>query len=314
MSYVFKLARRLAQAHLVVFAFLLASCQDAAAPTPLSEGLAEQPIADNGWVPAGGVSPLLLAGANANEPAGYVRFAENDMSSLPNGLWKQGGLAGLWSWFPVGDKDLTIGAATVTGMVSAPGYMSTRFPAGFKAGVAPVNFGGWQSQTTPKSKVYLSIWMRIRGSGFENHPVGTKLGFLSYGEPLSSTRNQGSFMLEGTGTQAVKSAFSVRFNQQNIVTRNLTPNINRAKLVTAGPWHHIEAVFEVNVPGLANGKFKLWIDNTPVTDYSDVVYITPAKLNKFNYWKWNPTWGGMGGIRTRTDFIDIDHVYMSGLP
>jgi len=310
MFYTFRLARRLAQSHLVALGLLLASCENSAAPTlngdaPPAPALAEA---------SGGVSPMLLAGSNPNEPIGYLPFAENDLSSLPNGLWQRGGLSGMWSWFPVGDPDLTIGAATTAGMVSAPSYMATRFPAGFKAGFAPVNFGGWQTKTTPKSKVYLSIWLRIRGSGYENHPVGTKLGFMSYGDPVSATQNQGFFMLEGTGTQAVASAFSLRFNQQNIVTRNLLPNINASKLLTAGPWHHIEAVFEVNVIGQRDGRFRMWIDNTQVAGYTDVVYITPLKPNKFNYWKWNPTWGGVGGVRTRTDYIDVDHIYMSGLP
>ncbi len=66
--------------------------------------------------------------------------------------------------------------------------------------------------------------------------------------------------------------------------------------------------------GSANGIFKMWIDGVQTHNYSDVVYITPTTAEHFNLFKWNPTWGGQGGVRTRNDYIDIDHVYISGLP
>lgn len=314
MSYTHKLARRLAQVHLIAFAMVFVACGDSA--SPLNESAVSP---DTNQIQLSSLSALgsqspLAPNANPNEPAGYVRFAEIDLSTLPNGLWKPLGQAGQWSWFPVGDPDLTLGSTTVPGMASAPDYMSTRFPKGLKSSYAPVNFGGWQNRTAYKSKVYLSVWMRIRGTSFENQAVGTKLGFMSYGDGSAGTRNQGYFMLQGAAKQGVYSSFAIKFTQQNIVNRNLYPNIDGSKLFTAGPWHHVEAVMEINSLGQANGKMKMWIDGTRVMDYSNVVYIKPGKTEKFNYWIWNPTWGGVGGTRTRDDFIDIDHVYMSGLP
>jgi hypothetical protein len=306
MTFTFRLSRRLAL-HLVGATLVLSACQDAQEPDASSQALQVEAASTPSPSPLG-------PNSTPNEPAGYVRFAENDLSTLPSGLWKPGGQAGQWSWFPVGDPDLTLGATTVAGMASSPDFMSTRFRSGIKGGNGPVNFGGWESTTKQKSKVYLSIWIRIRGTGYENHPVGTKMGFLSYGDNVSQTQNQGFFILQGYNGQGVKNNFNISFNQQNIVTRNLIQNVNSSRLFTAGPWHHFEAVFEVNTIGQSNGRYKLWIDGVKVSDYNNVMYITSSKPNKFNYWKWNPTWGGMGGTRTRNDFIDIDHVYMSGLP
>jgi hypothetical protein len=58
----------------------------------------------------------------------------------------------------------------------------------------------------------------------------------------------------------------------------------------------------------------MWIDGTMVMDYSDVTYITRTTPRGFTMFKWNPTWGGSGGTRTRDDYILIDHLYLSGLP
>lgn len=52
-----------------------------------------------------------------------------------------------------------------------------------------------------------------------------------------------------------------------------------------------------------------------ILDYSDVVYLTPGNTAHFNLWKWNPTWGGQNGpIKSRPDYIQIDDVYLSGVP
>lgn len=84
--------------------------------------------------------------------------------------------------------------------------------------------------------------------------------------------------------------------------------------MTVGKWHQWEAVLQLNDLERTNGIFRMWIDGTLVLDYSDLVYVTPMYRLGFNLFKWNPTWGGSGGHRTRDDYIDVDHVYLSGLP
>ncbi len=58
----------------------------------------------------------------------------------------------------------------------------------------------------------------------------------------------------------------------------------------------------------------MWIDGVQTHNYTDITYLTPTLTTKFNLYKWNPTWGGSGGTRTRTDYVLIDHVYISGVP
>lgn len=159
------------------------------------------------------------------------------------------------------------------------------------------------------------MWLRIEGQDYENQAVGTKMGFIGYGgDPERQARNQGFFLLKGTGRQMVGDRFPLLFLQQGHVDRTLGPNRNRREPITVGRWQHWEAYFALNDMGRNNGVFRLWIDGVLTSEYTDVVYITPRAPSGFHGYHWNPTWGGMGGTRTRRDFMLIDHVYLSGVP
>src|SRR5256886_10960439 len=49
-------------------------------------------------------------------------------------------------------------------------------------------------------------------------------------------------------------------------------------------------------------------------DYSDVTYITPGNTLGFYTFKFWPVWGGIGGSKTRDDYMQLDHIYISGKP
>jgi len=258
--------------------------------------------------------------AGSNEPAGFTPFAIHRLSEIPVFGRAVGGVLGAWYAYPQGDPDLTL-AVDPAAPESPDTVIMTRFPTGFGGGSAPVDWGGWEVNKQRFSKVYVSLWIKIVGPDFENQATGTKAGFIAVGRDPSQGANETVFFLaNATGHQAIESAFIVQMKMQGIpqpngqITRNLNPNVNGGKLMTAGSWHRWEAVYEVNTMGVANGKFKMWIDGVMTHNYSDVTYITPSTPNLFAAWKWNPTWGGSGGTRTRTDYIMVDHLYISGVP
>ncbi len=265
-------------------------------------------------------TPAALVLGNVNAPAGYTTLADNRFDKKP--LWPRAatGTVGSWWSYVATNPNLTL-MNDASAPVSAGSVIRTRFPIGMLAGVAPVAMGGWIGPATMNyRKLYFSMWIKIEGSSFENQKTLTKAGFFGVGNPKSGQSELFFGLDNGLAVQRLQSDFEVKFLQQNIpqpngwTSRNLNQNVSRTHLMTAGSWHHWEATMAVNTMGSANGTFKMWIDGTQTHDYSNVVYITPGAPYGFNSWKWNPTWGGSGGVRTRADYIDIDQVYISGTP
>lgn len=116
--------------------------------------------------------------------------------------------------------------------------IQTRFNTGLPGGSAPVDFGGWDaagSTAGTKSKVYLSMWLRIVGPDFENHPTGSKMGFIAYGKGVSGGQNEGFFSLLGNGSQTPGTSFRLQYNQQGPVLRVLRPNTGANGTMSVGP-------------------------------------------------------------------------------
>jgi len=256
----------------------------------------------------------------SNEPSGFTPFAIHQLSEIPVFGRAVGGVLGSWYAYPQGNLNLTL-RQDATAPQSPDSIISTRFYTGQPAGVGPVNWGGWDVANTQYRKLYFSLWIKILGPDYENQATGTKVGFIAVGRDPGGGQNELFFLLfNNTAQQGIFSSFLMELRQQGIpqpngqIGRNLNQNVNRTMLMTAGVWHRWEAVFELNTMGQANGIFKMWIDGTQTHNYTNVTYITPTTPNGFNFFKWNPTWGGSGGTRTRTDYMYIDHVYISGTP
>lgn len=255
-------------------------------------------------------SAVAVTQAPSHEPQGYVRFAEQRLSGFP-GSSATTDIAG--RWWTASTSNLSVVSAS-DAPASASATLRTKFPAGFGGGSAPTNWGGWDGAKGERRAVYFSAWVRLNGVDYENHAVGTKAGFFAYGLKGSGAENQGFLMIRGDGTQSIASTWRIAFYQQGHVSRNLNQNVNTGRVIRAGAWQHWELVMELNTIGSANGVLKMWVDGAPVLDYRDVVYATADNPAGFYAYKWNPTWGGMGGTRTREDAIDFDHIYISGVP
>ncbi len=279
-----------------------------------------------------GVSPLTfigdallpsVAGQYPNEPPGYIRFAELNMSALPNfPRSTAGALAGAWYAYPQGDPDLLVVTPDLSAPQSPPNVFSVRFKLGLPGGAGPVNFGGWDVGTSAQGQrraAYLSMWIKIVGADFENQSFGTKLGFLEYGPQASNQISQGIWLLKNNnGVQEVESNWKMTFYEEFLgvpgqVNRILQQNKTPLAVMTAGTWHHWETVVVKNTVGQADGVFNWWIDGTQIIGHNDVVWVTSVDTTGFLSFKFNPTWGGSGGARTRDDFLAIDHIYLSGI-
>ena len=136
-------------------------------------------------------------------------------------------------------------------------------------------------------------------------------------------KNSGRILWERSARQGVpkikvdspqiRSDFNLRFEQQNTVDRILDQNVDTRRLMTCGVWHRWEMVLRLNTLGVTDGVLRWWVDGTLIMDYSDVTYITPGNTLGFYTFKFWPYWGGIGGSKTRDDYMQVDHIYISGI-
>src|SRR5207247_223894 len=265
--------------------------------------------------------PPSQPGTNPNEPAGFQRFAENDLTVPLLDYTAATGLLGLWR-AEILDSDNTYVADAAAPKSPLPVFQG-KYPAGWTAGYTPIKWEGWDGAAnslgygTEMAQMYLSLWIRFPGADYENQSVGTKFFYLGVGESKASAGNQLYTMLyhpSGAG-QTIASNFPVSMEQQSAVAGvNNRTEITAAPVFSIGAWHRMEFVLQLNTIGQANGVFRWWIDGTLVMDYPDMIYVDAANPLGFFTFKFWPYWGGGGGTRTRDDYIQVDHLYLSGIP
>ena len=265
--------------------------------------------------------PPSQPGTNPNEPAGFQRFAENDLTVPLLDYTAATGLLGLWR-AEILDSDNTYVADAAAPKSPLPVFQG-KYPAGWTAGYTPIKWEGWDGAAnslgygTEMAQMYLSLWIRFPGADYENQSVGTKFFYLGVGESKASAGNQLYTMLyhpSGAG-QTIASNFPVSMEQQSAVAGvNNRTEVTASPVFSIGAWHRMEFVLQLNTIGQANGVFRWWIDGTLVMDYRDMIYVDAANPLGFFTFKFWPYWGGGGGTRTRDDYIQVDHLYLSGIP
>ncbi len=252
-----------------------------------------------------------------NEPAGFARIAEISFDAMPTGsLWSCSGpgvLAGCW--FSTAAHASTQQDATAP--KSPTGVYQYEWPAGIPVGSSDGILGIWSSPNRDQySQIYESGWFKIPAPDLELPQTvgGMKLlGFWSVGQAALTGQvgNQVAGFINGSGIQ---SSFTLDIRQQNQVARAMSQNVNGAALIQAGRWTRYEILMTINDIGAANGTLKVWINGVMTHSYNDVVWRTASAPSLFFGRLWDPTWGGNGNVPSKpgTDFLWIDHVYISG--
>ena len=84
---------------------------------------------------------------------------------------------------------------------------------------------------------------------------------------------------------------------------------------TVGEWHHIEMLVNVGSPDQANGSLRVWLDGELVLRHDGVKHLDSDYdfTQGIFQAEWAPVWGGVGGVRTRDDFMQVDNFYISGM-
>lgn len=236
------------------------------------------------------------SGNYPNLPGGYSLFSRALCDIAPSTSW--GTVSGWTGSHQCDSAGVVTIQSDATAPLTPPGVWRTRFGTGQQQGVGPVSYDSWvgsESSPTEYSEIYFSWRFKIgTTSGFWNHPVGTKLGFLAYAEAFNTSRNQLFLLMKGTGS--APGAMQTSAQLQVIQQRNLdaTRTCSGGNILTTGVWHHLEMVLKINSgAGNADGEMHLWLDNTKRLTVTNAIYRTSGNTKKFYWYRWNPTWGGV---------------------
>lgn len=264
------------------------------------------------------------SGDYPHEPDGFVSIAEYAATAMPvdgptsdiSACTSSGVIDGCW-WKVNPGGNITI-VSESSAQKSPSGVIQFRYPDGLQPGTGVGLLQGWdtgdETSNTEYREVYESGWLRTVLPTFENQAIGTKVfGYWGVGQ-ADHVPNQFYGLVEGNGETDEMDTMSMRFALQNHVDRSL-PQTDPEVKFTPGAWHRYELYLKLNDIGSSNGVFRLWFDDVLIFDYSDVQFRNAANPNGFYGRRLDPVWGGMGGDpKTRNDFLQYDHIYISGIP
>jgi Bacterial Ig domain len=219
-----------------------------------------------------------------HEPAGLTPFAN----------WGVGALSGS-GWNTVNPNGNATIIADSTAGVSAPNTGQWKYPAGFAGGSAPAT-------------MYHAL-----PAAFNEGFVGVEWKASSPWQGHSSFVNKIYFLLGGSCGNLIPIMYGPPGGPYDLRVAPewgggwsfLTPNVTNVP-VTLGTWHKIELYFKYNSPGA--GIVRWWMDGTLIGDYRNVTFPASGCFAEFQL---SPTWGGVGGTKSSTDYFWFDHVYIS---
>ncbi len=237
------------------------------------------------------------------EPAGMTPITENSFTTATEDGW----------YFEYGQTNAQI-VQDPSAPRSPSGVLQLTYPAGMTGGTGPNSLErDWASGTY--KTLYVSSWMKL-SSNFYGHcgPDVTKTlhiwvsdGTTSGNRLYTNVRGCGSGPLSAwVNLQGVVAGGNV----DNGTSAEFGPNLGQPATIVRGQWQHYELVIKANSAGTADGTIDWWLDGVHVGSYGGIQYV-PGNAT-WDLMKWNPTWGGLGGV-VPADFTEsMDHIYVSG--
>jgi len=251
-----------------------------------------------------------------HQPTGFTTLTVNTANVFPpfSGGWYSS-LPGAWKMNQSSTATLISDASAPC---SPPTAWSATYRAGLAAGSGPITLWGQSGATVKESrKWYVRACIKVgNAGGYENQSWGTKMWFGTVGDSPSAPRCSIIPVIKGDGKQAVKSSWTA---MTTFECGGVLPTVNFYQIPSAGrpiksdTWQVHEWLIDAGDIDQKNGRFQWWIDGVLVIDKQGQKFRTAAsgRTHGLSVWRWTPTWGGMNGVRTRTDYYKIDDVYVS---
>jgi uncharacterized protein YjdB len=237
------------------------------------------------------------------EPSGMTVITERSFSAAVEDSW----------YFEYGQTNAAI-VQDATAPHSPSGIMQLTYPAGMAGGVGPNSLErDWAAGTY--RTLYVSYWMKV-SSNFYGHigPEITKTLHFWVGDGNTSG-NKLYTQISGGATDPLSAWVNLQGviaggNFDNGTSAEFAPNLGQPATIVRGQWHRYELVMKGNSAGTRDGTLDWWLDGVHVGSYTGIQYVPGAAT--WSTVKWNPTWGGLGGIVPADFYETMDHIYISG--
>lgn len=193
-----------------------------------------------------------------------------------------------------------------------------RYPAGYAGGDAPgggeynLHTGGRSANT-----IYIAMWVKLSSNWYGNPSGVNKLYhvWVSGVNRLvaSATGEASNPLVPQIRLQGLGGLYSDGTNPP-AEDVNLNPNVAGQTSIkfVRGQWYKWEVVTSAGTPGGANGTIDWWINGVHVGHYTGIPYVPPGGSASWEIFKWDPTWGGIGGTVPADQFMYVDHIRISG--
>ena len=171
------------------------------------------------------------------------------------------------------------------------------FPAGYEPGVAAYDLA------TPAKGAFFGFWWKPSNPWQNNTDSGVnKIAFLLTSQ--TAAHGDAVIMMFSTG-----GAYTIQVQPEfPRDTRRLTPNVI-ATPVLLGAWHKIEWFAQFSSDSVTpNGVTAWWLDGVLQGRYDNLVMPNDPGFREYQL---APTWGGVVGTKTETDFFCYDHARLS---
>jgi len=199
------------------------------------------------------------------------------------------------------------GADIYTDPTAPDGSMVLRFtyPPGHPSGYSTDLAWVWFEQGSNEVKVEYHFKY---SENFYFHRIDSKQVYLDIGD-------QTNFFLSVVDTNYIGGVginteinFVCQYNNIGSAIRE-TPNMSQVA-IHPNIWYKVNLYFKLNTDSRPDGILRVWVDDTRIMDYSDIVFNTGSDSNKpFTCLKFDPVWGGAGGPKPDdTDYFYIDAV------
>jgi len=191
-----------------------------------------------------------------------------------------------------------------TDIPEPPNALKIIFPIGFKDGFTPALAG---YTFTQQNEIYWGFWFKF-SSNWTWNPVGNKITYIK----LANSSVDNFFVAAMDSNQ--KLAMTNQHSWTNFARFNSTTGYNPT--IVAGQWYWLEMHMKINTPGIADGLFELWLNNTLVMQHFNVPYRPASEPNiSFEYVSLEPIWGGAGNVvKQQEEYIWYDYSVISTTP